>query len=101
MLSANICIDSRIQTNIPGVICKLDLEKPYNLVNCGYLNCVGPLQFWSVMEGINVGMIQFHFVVVLVNGSLMGYVGCSKGLRQVDPLSPLLFLLVANVFWKE
>lgn len=36
-------------------------------------------------------------MLVLVNGVLQSFFNCSRGVRQGDPLSPLLFRLVENV----
>ena len=41
-----------------------------------------------------ISSVQF---LVIVNGSLEGFFSCSRDLRQGDPLSPLVFLLVMEV----
>jgi len=37
VLIANECVDSHIRSGDPGLLCKLDLEKEYDHVNCDFL----------------------------------------------------------------
>ncbi len=98
VLIANECLDSQVKCHIPGVVCKLDIEKAYDHVNWGCLlylmDRMGFGSKWTVWIRTCISTVRFS---IMVNGSPSSFFGSSRGIRQGDRLSPLLFLLIMEV----
>jgi hypothetical protein len=98
VLIANECLDSCLRSLIPGVVCKLDIEKAYDHVNWDcllyLLDRMGFGFRWRTWIRTCISTVCFS---IMMNGSPSPIFGNSKGLRKGDPLSPLLFLLVMEV----
>jgi hypothetical protein len=81
-----------------GVLLKIDFEKAYDKVNWSFLEQA------LLMKGFDPKwcrwiqqIVSRGSVVVRVNDSIGHYFQTRKGLRQGDPLSPILFNIVADM----
>ena len=96
-LVANEVVEEARRTNRSCMVFKVDFEKAYDSVSWQFLfymlRRMGFNERW--ISWIK-GCITSAYVSVLVNGSPTSELKPQRGLRQVDPLSPLLFDLVAE-----
>ena len=81
VLIVNKCVDNRVKSKIPGVICKLDIEKVYDHVNWeAHLDLLKRRRFWvrwCRWSCTYISTVQFS---VLFNGSPIDFFGSLKGL---------------------
>jgi hypothetical protein len=99
VLIVNECLDSKLKSKDPGVLCKLDMEKAYDHVDRSFLlyllrRC-GFGEKWCSWIKHCISFVHFS---VLINGVPSGFFGSSRGVWQGDPLSPFLFVLVMEAF---
>lgn len=82
-----------------GVILKLDYEKAYDRVNWNFLfEVLKSRGFNDVWIRRVEKLVKDGFLRVNLNGEESSFFENGKGLRQGDPISPLLFNLVGDVF---
>ncbi|WOG84202.1 hypothetical protein DCAR_0103384 [Daucus carota subsp. sativus] len=81
-----------------GMVLKLDFEKAFDTVKWEFLfEVLAKMNFDQKWIGWIKGLLETARVSILVNGSPTKEFVPSRGLRQGDPLSPLLFNLVGEV----
>lgn len=87
-----------VQTNKePSMLIKLDIKKAYDKVDWHFLcKCLEAFGFAKQWINLIYDCISTPRISILVNGSPVGFFNTSRGLRQGDPISPFLFILMVE-----
>ena len=82
----------------PTLVLKLDFAKAFDTVHWDGLQAVLRARgFSDRWRGWVQELLRTSKTAVLLNGCPGPWISCARGLRQGDPMSPYLFLLVADV----
>jgi hypothetical protein len=97
VMVVNEVTDFAKKTRKKCLIFKVDFEKAYDSVDWGFLDYMhGLFGFNSKWRAWMRACVCSGSMSVLVNGSPTEEINIKRGLKQGDPLAPLLFLIVAE-----
>jgi hypothetical protein len=97
VLVASEVIDYAKKSGKECVILKVDFEKAYDSVDCGFLDyMLGRFVFGEKWRAWMKACIWSENMSILVNGCPTEEISIQRGLKQEDPLALFLFLIVVE-----
>ena len=97
ILILNEVVEEAKRSNKPAMIFKVDFEKAYDSVSWSFLDyMMSRLGFCQKWRNWISSCLQSATISVLINGSPSKEFSPTRGLRQGDPLAPLLFNIVGE-----
>jgi hypothetical protein len=97
IISVHENLHSLVISKKEGFLLKLDLSKAYDRVDWDFLLCVlEAYSFNKIFLDLVHMLVSSATFLVLINGSPSPFFHASRGLRQGDPLSPILFVIMAE-----
>lgn len=81
------------------MLIKLDIKKAYDRFDWRFLcKCLEAFGFIRQYINLIFNCISTPIFSILVNGSPKGYFEASRGIRQGDPFSPFLLIIMVEAF---
>jgi len=81
-----------------NIVIKVDIRKAFDTLDWKFLIAVlHQFGFSNLFYDWILAILRSTHLSVLLNGNDVGYFSCNRGVRQGDPLSPLLFCLAEEI----